>query len=174
MAVAKDKERIEAEEKYVTGHMSLRALAEEMDIARSAMGRWSKDGKWPEKRKAFNRRALKKAVTKASDKRAKELAAMTQASESMERALIKAASLFEVSLEDEDGGVFVNSKFAARNLESVAEAISKITQNKMLLCGLMEEKDKRKLDLEERKLNAQETDGTEITVTLLNAEELSQ
>jgi len=174
MMAAKDKERIEAEERYITGHVTLRELAKDMGLSLTTVGIWSKEGGWPEKRKAFNRRALKKAVTKASDKRAKELAAMTQASESMERALIKAASLFEVSLENEDGGVFANSKFAARNLESVAEAISKITQNKMLLCGLMEEKDKRKLALEERKLQAQETDGTEITVTLLNAEELSR
>lgn len=133
-----DSRRMEAEEKYVAGKMTLRDLAKETGISLSALGKWSRERKWGKKRQKFQEKALKKAVNRAVDKKARELAKLMEASDEIETALLTAAKAFRAKmLEDESGTLLTDGKFRAGNLGSVVNAIGRQTETRKTLAGLL-------------------------------------
>lgn len=157
--MARNDERIEAQQKYVTGELTIRELAEEMRINPSTVARWSKENGWPELRKAFEQRAMQKAITKASNKRADKLAKLLEASGTLEDALILAAKQFGRALEEMETkgkSALMADGFRAKNLQSLAAAIQTATNTRFALDGILTEAERQKLQLEKRKLKNEE------------------
>lgn len=150
--------RLEAEQRYVAGDMPLRELAKEMGVSAAAVYGWSKAGKWPEKRKKVQNRALKKAAGRAADKKARELDKLTQASTRLEDALAKAAEQFAALMEaaEKESGRKLADGFRAKNLQSLAAAIGNALETRMKIAGLMTEAEAEKLRLEKSRLDLEE------------------
>lgn len=75
-----EKKRI-AEERYIGGDVSLKALADELGLSASTLGKWKKAGEWDKKKGEVEQRAMKKAATHAVNKKARELCRLMEASE---------------------------------------------------------------------------------------------
>ena len=152
-----DGRQTEAEQKYIAGGMTLRALAEETGIPFSTISRWSKAGSWTKKREKFQKRALRKAATRAVDKRAKELAKLLEASGEIEEALLLAARAFRAQMiSDETGEKVTDGKTRAANLSSVTHALGRQAETRMLLSGILTMADREKLELLRRKQDMEE------------------
>lgn len=157
--MARNDERIEAQQKYVTGSMTIRELAEEMGLNPSTLARWSKENGWPELRRTFEQRAMQKAITKASSKRADKLARLLEASGTLEDALILATRQFKQALQaHEDMGKShqMADGFRAKNMQSLAAAIQTATETRFTLDSILTEAERQKLQLEKRKLKREE------------------
>ena len=169
----------EAEQKYIAGSMTLRALADEMGVPFTTISRWSKAGGWVEKRQQINRKAMKKAVARAVNQKARELARLIQASGEMEKALLLAARKFRRDMEKDKYGLVVSDRFKAGNMAGIVNAIGRQTETRMLISGLMPEADKQKIDLMRRKQELEEqksgsgTEGVQIVIAP-DAEELAK
>lgn len=174
MGQNKDAQRMDAEQRYITGDMSLQALAQEIGVGQTTICRWSTEGKWAQKRRKYREKTLKKAVTRAGNKKADKLARMLEASDGLEKALIQATEILEKEIGDYAGGLLVGGKFAARNLESMAKALNAAAQTRMLISGIMTAAEKERAEQARRQLE-QEDKGAEIHVVVApEAEEISQ
>ena len=142
--------RMEAEQRYVSGDETLKKLAEEMGIPLNTIKRWCKAGDWVKKREKAKRRAVKKAVTRATDKKARQLARLIQASDAMENALIMSAKAFEAAMAENPAEI-VDGKTRALNLQSVSAAINRQVETRMLVNGIVSQADREKLDILKRK-----------------------
>lgn len=132
-----------AEQKYITGDMTLRALAQEIQIPFSTVSRWSKEGKWVKKRARIARRAMEKAATQAVNQKAKELLKLMAASDEIEEALLAAAKMFRQALtEEEKQGLSktTDGRVRAGNINQIVSAIGRAAETRKLL-GEMEERD---------------------------------
>lgn len=177
--MARDAQRQEAEQRYITGDMGLRALGQAMSIPASTINRWSTEGKWAQKRRKYREKTLKKAVNRAGNKKAGQLARMLEATGSLENALIQAAQIFEQEMGALKEGKLTAGQFAARNLESLAKAMNATAQTRMLISGIMSAAEKEKLAQQKRQLDmrAEESAGgaAEIQVEMeKDAEEISK
>ena len=152
--------RLEAEEKYISGTMTLRELAKDMGMNTGTLMRWSRAGAWAEKRRQVEIKATAQAMKSAVNKRAKQLEKLMDASATLEEALQAAARQFLDRLEDADEKAWDGGKmadgFRAKNLQSLAAAIGTATQTRMQLDGIMTEAEKQKLRLEKKKLAMEE------------------
>lgn len=146
-----DENRLEAENKYIAGSMTLRALAEQMQIPFSTICRWSKAGGWAEKRKKVNRRAQNKAITQAVNKKARELQKLLEASGEIEKALLMAARKFRKAMDRDKYGMVVDAKNRAANMAGIVNAIGRQAETRMLLSGILPAAEKEKLELMRRK-----------------------
>lgn len=135
-----DSRKMQAEEKYIAGDCSLKALAEEMGLPYGTVKKWSAGEDWQRKRKAFQTQAMKKAAAKAVNKKARELARLLEASEEMESALLLAARAFTRKMEEEENPEWMtDGKNPAGNLTAIIRALGQQTENRMLLSGMMKE-----------------------------------
>ena len=147
-----------AEAAYLAGEMTLKQLAAQMEMPVSTICRWSKAGKWKEKREKIKKRAIKKTATKIVSKKCRELEKILKASGSLENALIMAAAQFEAALKavEKDKGAngkgLVADGFRAKNLQSLAGAIQTAANTRMLISGMMTAAEKEKLQIEREKL----------------------
>ena len=119
-----EQRRLEAEQRYVAGNETLKGLADGMGLPLSTIKRWCKAGDWVKKRQKAQKRALRKAVTRATDKRARELMRLFEASDAMERALVMSAQAFAAAMAETPADI-VDGKFRAGNLDSVTHAIGR-------------------------------------------------
>ena len=145
-----DDRRMDAEQRYVAGSMTLRALSQETGIPLSTLQRWCKADGWVKKREKARKRAMRKAVTRATDKKAKELSRLLEASDAMERALLTSAKAFESAMLENPVEI-VDGKTRAVNMSSVTHAIGRQLESRMLLEGMMSAVDREKIDLLRRK-----------------------
>lgn len=177
-------DRIEAEERYVTGDISLSKLAKEAGVTPRTMQKWSSEGKWTEKRQQFRQRSLNKAVTRAVNKRARELEKLILASDEMESALVMAArGLRQQREKDASGNRIANGRFQAGNMQSIANAIGRQIESRLALAGLLAPAEnerikilKKRQRLEEKKAareEKQDADGVMIQMDQA-VEELSE
>lgn len=150
-----EQRRLEAEQRYVAGNETLKGLADGMGLPLSTIKRWCKAGDWVKKRQKAQKRALRKAVTRATDKRARELMRLFEASESLECALIAAAKALNQDAEDFPTQ-FATGENRAKNVEHIAKALNKQTETRMLISGVMAAADREKIDLLKRKQDAEE------------------
>ena len=170
--------RMAAEERYITGSEGLRTLGEALQIPQSTLARWSKEGGWTKKRRKYREKTLKKAVNRAGNRRAGQLARMLEATGSLENALIQAAAIFEQEIGQMKNGTLVAGKFTARNLESLAKAMNATAETRMLISGIMSAAEQEKLRLLQQQARAQEEgrdQSGEITVQMApEAEEMAK
>ena len=147
--------KAEARQRYVTGTESLAAIGKALGISENTMGKWCREGKWVQERKKFQKRAARKAINKAVDKKARELARLLEASECMESALVKAARAFDRDM-DKNSGRFANGEMRGRNIESLSKAIKNQLDTRMLISGIMSAEDQEKIALMKRKQEMEE------------------
>lgn len=167
-----DDKRLEAQEKYISGSMSLRALAEEMGLSPTTVRKWSRAGNWPKEREKVQKRALRRAATRAVDKKARELEKLILASGAAENALLLAMRQFEQKIQDSDD--IVDGKFRAGNFSSLVHALGRQAETRLMIGGIVLGAEKEKLELlrrrqelEERKAQAeQETGAAEVRLIL--------
>ena len=146
-----EKKRI-AEERYISGDVSLRTLAAELGLSASTLGKWKKAGEWEKKRGEVQQRAMKKAATQAVNKKARELCRLLEASDEMEYALLLAARAVVKNLgEDEEGLMVTDGKERADNLTRIVRAINQQAETRMRLSGIMDQAEQEKIALLWRK-----------------------
>lgn len=134
-----EKKRI-AEERYIGGDVSLKALASELGISASTLGKWKKAGEWEKKKGEVEQRAMKKAATHAVNKKARELCRLLEASDEMEYALLLAARAVVKNLcEDEEGLIVTDGKERADNMTRIVRAINQQAETRMRLSGIMDQ-----------------------------------
>lgn len=130
-----------AEQKYITGDMTLRALAQEIQTPFSTISRWSKEGKWVKKRARIAKRAMEKAATQAVNKKAKELLKLMEASDEIETALLAAAKMFRQALtEEETQGLSktTDGRVRAVNMNQIVSAIGRQAETRKMLAEMEE------------------------------------
>lgn len=147
--------KAEARQRYVTGVESLAAIGKALGISENTMGKWCREGKWVQERKKFQKRAARKAINKAVDKKARELARLLEASECMESALVKAARAFDSDM-DRNSAKFANGQMRGRNIESLSKAIRAQVDTRMLISGIMSAADRERIDLMRKKQELEE------------------
>lgn len=128
-----------AETKYTTGEITLRALAQEMQLPLSTISRWCKDGKWVKKKARIARRAMEKAATQAVNKKAKELLKLMEASEEIEAALLAAAKMFRQALTEEETQGWsktMDGRVRAVNINQIVNAIGRAAETRKLLADM--------------------------------------
>lgn len=128
-----------AETKYTTGEITLRALAQEMQLPLSTISRWCKDGKWVKKKARIARRAMEKAATQAVNKKAKELLKLMEASEEIEAALLAAARMFRKAIVEEEAAGearLTDGRVRAVNLAQIVNAMGRQTETRKLLADM--------------------------------------
>ncbi len=146
-----EKKRI-AEEKYIGGDVSLKALAAELSVSASTLGKWKKAGEWEKKRGEVQQRAMKKATAQAVNKKARELCRLLEASDEMEYALLLAARAVVKNLcEDEEGLIVTDGKERADNMTRIVRAINQQAETRMRLSGIMDQAEQEKIALLWRK-----------------------
>lgn len=146
-----EKKRI-AEEMYIGGDVSLKALASELGISASTLGKWKKAGEWEKKKGEVEQRAMKKAATHAVNKKARELCRLMEASDEMEYALLLAARAVVKNLcEDEEGLIVTDGKERADNMTRIVRAINQQAETRMRLSGIMDQAEEEKIALLWRK-----------------------
>ncbi len=142
-----EKKRI-AEERFISGDVSLRALAAELGVSVSTVGKWKKAGGWEKKRDEVRQRAMKKAAAQAVNKKAKELCRLLEASDEMEYALLLAARAVVKNLcEDEEGLIVTDGKERADNMTRIVRAINQQAETRMRLSGIMDQAEQEKIAL---------------------------
>ena len=167
-----EKKRI-AEERYISGDVSLKALAAELGLSASTLGKWKKTGEWDKKKGEVEQRAMKKAATHAVNKKARELCRLMEASDEIEYALLLAARAVVKNLcEDEEGLIVTDGKERADNMTRLVRAINQQAETRMRLSGIMDQAEEekiallwRKQELDERK-EAQDQAGEKEGVTI--------
>jgi len=146
-----EKKRI-AEEKYIGGDVSLKALASELGLSASTLGKWKKAGEWDKKKGEVEQRAMKKAATHAVNKKARELCRLLEASDEIEYALLLAARAVVKNLcEDEEGLIVTDGKERADNMTRLVRAINQQAETRMRLSGIMDQAEEEKIALLWRK-----------------------
>ena len=141
-SMADDERRREAEAMYIAGSMSLRALAEQTKIPFNTIKNWSREDKWPDKRKKVTKRARKKAVTRAVNQKAKELAKLMAASDEIEKALLTAARAINRNMtKDKSGMLVTDGKWRAGNLAGVVNALGRQTETRRMMREMLEERE---------------------------------
>ena len=129
-----------AEERYLSEDITLKALAEEMNVKYQTMRGWCRTGEWGKKRQSVQRKAIKKATVKAVNQRARELCKLLKASDEMESALLLAAKAIAKNLGDDPDGLMVtDGKDRAGNLTRIVQALGRQAQTRMMLSGIMTE-----------------------------------
>ncbi len=169
-----EKKRI-AEERYIGGDVSLKALAAKMGVSASTLGKWKKAGEWDKKKGEVEQRAIKKATTQAVNKKARELCRLMEASDEMEYALLLAARAVVKNLcEDEEGLIVTDGKERADNMTRLVRAINQQAETRMRLSGIMDQAEQekiallwRKQELDEKKEAQDQVEGKEgVTIKL--------
>lgn len=156
--------RAEARKKYISRKKKpkLRELAAELGLTERTLQKWKKEDEWDEKRRKFWERVEKKALTRLSDKRAKELAQMIEANGFLGNGIIKAAKAFDQAMDSAEerlsnkrsGARYMESM--AKSIESMARGIESQTNTRMRIAGIMTEQERARLDLLERKMELEE------------------
>ena len=172
-----EKKRI-AEERYIGGDVSLKALASDLGLSASTLGKWKKAGEWEKKRGEVQQRAIKKAATQAVNKKARELCRLMEASDEMEYALLLAARAVVKNLcEDEEGLIVTDGKERADNMTRIVRAINQQAETRMRLSGIMDQAEQekiallwRKQELDEKKEAQDQAAGKEGVTIKLDAE----
>lgn len=140
--------RMEAEQRYVSGDETLAALGKEMGIPLNTIKRWCKQGDWVKKREKAKRRAMKKAITRATDKKARELARLIEASDEMEKALLLSAkAIAEIAGEHPKEFALTQSDV----MLNYSKSLEKLASARTMTGGAMTSADREKLDLLRRK-----------------------
>ena len=133
-----DEKRAQAEERYVCGDATLKALAAEARVSYGTMRKWCKAGNWAKKRQSVRDKALKKAAEKAVNKKARELCRLLEASDQVESALLLAAKAIARNMDaDQEVLMVTDGRERAGNLKSITQALGRQTETRMLLTGIM-------------------------------------
>lgn len=157
--------RPEAAALYINQGKSIQSIADEMQIGRSTVARWAKEENWKAKRQKMHERAVKRATTAQVRKEAKKLQTLTKAANKAENALMLAAGLVENALkamakmpegEKSKKESDLLNGFALKNLQSLADAIGSQTKTAFLLRGMLTEAEKKRLELDRRKIALEE------------------
>lgn len=157
--------RPEAAALYINQGKSIQSIADEMRIGRSTIARWAKEENWKAKRQKMHDRAVKRATTAQVRKEAKKLQTLNKAANKAENALMMAAGLVESALlaietmpkdEKSKKESDILNGYALKNLQSLAEAISSQTKTAFLLRGMLTEAEKKRLELDRRKVALEE------------------
>ena len=152
IAVGQDEKKRIAEERYIGGDVSLKALAAELGLSASTLGKWKKSGEWDKKKGEVEQRAMKKAATQAVNKKARELCRLMEASDEIEYALLLAARAVVKNLcEDEEGLIVTDGKERADNMTRLVRAINQQAETRMRLSGIMDQAEEEKIALMRRK-----------------------
>ena len=173
-------ERDEAMAVYVGSSKTLKDMASETGIPKSTLSRWCKEDNWVSKRIKARTRAQKKAMTGAVNRKAKELEKLMAVAGDAEEALTVAVNQMLQALaagdEIKQGKQLISGMadgYRARNMESLMNAISKATETRMTLCGILNAKDRETLDLmrkrqalEERKTDERSDTGKSVEITM--------
>lgn len=164
--------KTEARARYITGTESLKTLAEAMGISENRMEKWSQEGKWSQERRNYRRKTGDAAVKAAMKSEVKRLAILMKANRSMERALELAAKEIESELK-KTPGLVIDGKFRGGNMRNVAETLQRVTENAMLLSGIMPAEKKEQLRLlrekqalEERKEAQRTQDAGDVKIVM--------
>ena len=148
-----DDKRQEAEQRYIAGEETLAEIAAGMGLPLSSVKRWCKAGDWVKKRDKFKKRALKKAVTMASNKKARELARLLEAGDELEKALlISARRLAQIAEEKPDIFALTHSK----TMLNVSESIERMAHARQMTGGAMSRADEERLELLRKKQELEE------------------
>lgn len=163
--IAADWAAIETE--YIRGKMSQGDLAKEHGISYNTLNRHAKEGLWPEKRKKYRERTVKKALTRASARDARKLAGLRRSADRMASMLEKALEDPEVIYRRTTMDAFGNVHDVrgqtpeGKNFRNLAGALLDLTKAIRDLYSLEtqaeryeREREERKMALEERKVNA--------------------
>lgn len=165
---------------YVRGKMTLTALAEKYEINRGNLSKHSKEEKWSEARTAYRQRTAAKALTRASTRDARKLAALRSAADT-------AAELIKDAVSDPkllhrhvviSDGVTKEEEFLAINpkaLEALGKALLSMTQSLRNLYDIdtraeraAQEREEEKMRIEREKLAMlkakEETESDDIIV----------
>ncbi len=127
----KQEQRSKAEKLYLESGITLRALADDMRVSYDTVKRWSREGKWAEKRRQGS------GAEKQPSAKEKQLNRLMQASDEIEEALQMAAKGIRLKMaEDTDGTEIADGKFRAGNLKSIAHAIDRQTKTRILLSSV--------------------------------------
>lgn len=131
--------RLEAEQRYIGGGMSLRALAEETGIPAKTLMRWSREGDWVKKREKVQARAAKKAATMVVNRRARQLSRLMRASDGLEQALEMAAKQLTSAMQaaQDTPERIADGRFRAGNVRQLTDAVARAVETRMLLEGMV-------------------------------------
>lgn len=164
--MAKGDLRMEAQQIYLSSNITTRELAEQLHVSPATVARWCQEGNWVSLRQQVEADAQKKAIKTATNKRAQKLEKLIMASNTLEDALIMAASQFAKALEkaEEKGkpGEMADG-FRAKNLQSLAAAIQTATNTRFALDGILTEAERQKIAMEKRKIKNEEQRENEKT-----------
>lgn len=75
---------------YVSGKLSYKALADKHGVSLQQIAKVAKEQRWPEKRKAHREKVAAKALAKAEERQANELAALMESTDSLIGAITSA------------------------------------------------------------------------------------
>ena len=130
-----DERKAKAEERFLSGGLSLRALAEEIEVSYGTVRRWSKEGEWMKKRTSGQRKTAKKEAGKG---KAEKLGRLREASDELESALLTAARAIARNMDaDQEGLLVTDGKDRAGNLSRIIQAVSKQVETRILLEDMM-------------------------------------
>lgn len=155
-----DERRMEAEKRYISSDITLAALAQEMGLPLNTLKVWCKKYNWVKERQKAQKRAMRKAITRVTDKKAKDLAKLLEASGEVEKALLAGARAFAEKME-KNPLTIVDGRMRASNLSSLTHALGRQTETRMMLGGILSETDRQKLELlrREQERKERETDA---------------
>lgn len=130
-----DERKAKAEERFLSGGLSLRTLAEEIEVSYGTVRRWSKEGEWMKKRTSGQRKTAKKEAGKG---KAEKLGRLREASDELESALLTAARAIARNMDaDLEGLLVTDGKDRAGNLSRIIQAVSKQAETRILLEDMM-------------------------------------
>lgn len=146
--------RLEAEQRYIGGGMSLRALAEETGIPPKTLMRWSREGDWVKKREKVQARAAKKAATMVVNRRARQLSRLMRASDGLEQALEMATKQLTSAIQaaQDTPERIADGRFRAGNVRQLTDAVARAVETRMLLEGMVTAPEAAKMRADEERL----------------------
>lgn len=158
-------ERDALRQRYVSGEITLKALAEETGTPLRTLEKWSATEGWKRKKQQFKRRVQRNADKREVNRQGKELAEMREACLSMGRVILKAAKKLEEMEKPEESG-----KYWRRDVCTMAESVERLAHAlNMMGMGMSQEAmerlklQKRKQDMEEAR-EKDENAGARITL----------
>ena len=151
-----DDKRQEAEQRYITGKETLAEIAAGMGLPLSSIKRWCKSGDWVKKREKYRKKVMRKAVNRASDKKARDVARLLEASEEMERTLLILARDMRIKAEEGNADMKQSKYFL-----NVAWSLEKMANVRHMTGGAMTAAEKEKLALLREKQEQETAKGKE-------------
>ena len=145
--------RMEAEQRYIAGDETLAEISKSTGIPLNSLKRWSKAGDWVKKREKLKKRALRKAATRAADRKARELSRLLEASDELEKALLTSAkAIVEIAEKEPNDFALTQSE----TMLNYSKSLEKLASTRSMTGGAMSAADRERLDLLKRKTDMEE------------------